>query len=250
MKNKMMIVSAAILSVVASAGCKQSPSPTLAQNQGHLSSSPVSGAKLGGVLSSTVIRYETPTGYADRFDTRALFYNDSGHVVRPTSVAINGHALPPINSWNGDLKSVSFGSSQVWSVSGSGAVPSFSDTLGAPSVPMISYPRFYTDSVSVSSGYTVHYASPGTDSVGIYVMYDSISSLTRCGVQHGFHSFFTGAANTGSFVLTSSDLSGFPSSGVILVTVSAIATDWQYLSSKNYSIWASASSECYTYLKP
>ncbi len=195
-------------------------------NEGWWNSSNISSISNGLNLVSTTLRFnKADNTNSDRDSQWFYFFDGNGAPASPASLALNGVSLSSVlDRQAGNTAMTWNGANHVWTVGGTGSIPSYSDTLASLNRFDVTAPVSFSDTISASSGVVVTWASPGSiDSVLLEVDYDySTSVMFDSTVGASNWRRLKVVANTGSHTLSAGDLSGVPNSGFVSITVSAI----------------------------
>lgn len=172
-------------------------------------------------------------------EQRIYCYDGGGNPISPVSASVNSNSLGVAPGAVAGTAALPWaGSNHIWTFNGGASLPSFTDTLVAPSKLSITSPSTNLDSIS-SSGVTVLYSGAGTDSVYLELRYDRLVSKRLDSTSPNVTWFKRFArANSGSAVLSSSDLSGMPSKGMIRLSVYAPKTKVSTKGSKTVALVA------------
>lgn len=169
-------------------------------------------------------RVMKPDGsYSEYQQQWTYFYTTTGSASAANAVKLNGQSLNvTVGSQAGSISVDYDGAQQVWDVTGNANVPTFRDSITSPSRFSITEPDTKTDTVMKSSGFTLEYNSPGTDSVYIVLEYSLIFSR-RIDTTASTASWrkVLPSSNTGAYTVSSSHLAGMPTKGWMTITVVA-----------------------------
>ena len=189
------------------------------------------------------------------YHTAAIFFDSLENRVFSEKVKLNGISIPS-QGINGNITESpeSFGATQHWEVipEDSTALPYIDDSILAPNLFRITYPRPITDTVSIDTGFTLKYEDPGTDSVRIEFFYDSVETthLFDSTIHHSRGaSIEMMAANTGLYNVSSGVLSSFPSSGLIQIWVKARRDKVITVSGGKCLLLSTSSARTYCFIK-
>ncbi len=218
---------------------------------------------LAGMLAAANLVTENPGGTHSpsgpswtTYYTAAVFWDTSQTNLKANDVELNGISIPlQSDNWYYTSSAQTFGTSMHWQVTAndSGTVPSIDTTISAPNIFHVTSPVPIVDTVSVGVGFTCTYGNPGTDSVNIYITYDSVA--TEALVDTSNHTpeptpVETVVPNTGSFTVSGAMLSGFPTSGLLRVFITAYKWEEVTVSGKKYLVAAVSRARTYCFLKP
>jgi len=191
-----------------------------------------------------------------QYDTWVTFYNASRAAINPDDVKLNGVTIPRDAYGNDNYthNTQAFGTAHHWQISTNsfGSIPAIDDSVQAPKIFQITYPRPVLDTVSKSAGFTCTYGDPGTDSVSLVVFYERARS------EHLLHTKIDGpmppsvnvyVPNTGSYFINGSLLASFPSSGVILILVTALRRKNLIVSGRQYGLSADVTAKSVCLIK-
>lgn len=206
-----------------------------------------------GYLSCVLMRKEimSSQGFADVYQTIAVFYDSTGQPVVPFSVTLNGVTVP-IAPGHKDAYTPSaqdFSAVQHWVVTPSASVPAISDSIAPPSPFRLTYPVNVKDTVSKSS-LTITYEDPGVDSVYVVLKYDGVlSHALDSTIADTSRVTYIKVPNTGSYTVPSTLISGFPSKGSCRVIVVADRTKVILENGHKYMLRSCAAASAYFEIK-
>jgi len=178
------------------------------------------------------------------------FYDSSGSSVPVSSASLNGTSIDL--SSNNDIKNFSFnGADHVWAVTGGIGFPSFTDTCETPNQFDITGINAWSDTLDLSTGRTISYTSTGTDSVYIFVEFQpgvSRRLTSYTGSDFNVKGYY--AVSSGSFSIPPTDLTAFPTTGVVSIRVVAVKIKDLIVSGKRIRLYAISSSKTNLFVKP
>jgi len=195
----------------------------------------------------------TGLGQKQSYQNLARFFDTNGSLITVGGVGLNGSTIPNDTGYGYlSFTTQTYNTYHIWGVSSGGSViPTFTDSVLAPSSFTITSPGYLPDSVSVSSGFTIAYGSPGTDSVVVAVVYDGqLSPILTSSTDTVTKPRYSFVSNTGSTSISSSMMSGFPSYGVVIITVGGSRFKNRIISGRQYQIRSTSSASTILYLKP
>lgn len=235
--------------ILAIAGCQQSSNIS--------DPPPVSGGKPGFIFTSTpadayLFAFNNRLmngsgGHSESQSQQTYFYTSGGSPIAANAVSINSQSLSVSVGIQAGIKTVGYdGANHIWSVTGNSNVPTYSDTVISPTRITITEPDAMVDTIIKSSGTTITYSSPGTDSVLITLSYDYPASVRRdTTISPSVWNKQYWVANTGSHTVPSSAFSTLsPSTGIVGISVLAFKKEEKMVSGKRclaYSVVATSS---------
>ncbi len=150
-------------------------------------------------------------------------FDSSGDPVAANSATVESQTLTTTVASMAGVHTLSWdGADHDWSITGNSDVPTFSIAVESPNSFRITEPDTRVDTVTKSSGFTIDYDTPGTDSVAIVLVYDEfLSYRSDSNASTSYWRWETKQANTGSYSVSSSTLTGLPSSGILNIWVIA-----------------------------
>ena len=231
---KRILLSFVVMSFFGIAGCKQNSQPSMIGSStqhkgGGIPFTSEWGAT--GNLAATFQIDNSVTNYADSVSASGaeavayLWDSASSVAVSGGTVSINGTTMPTMdhsadgngiyylmNSGNSETVPMAYDGSQlIFSVSGNSNFSALTDTIAYVNKQLsLSSPVLY-DTLQKSSGFTISwpYNSGSTDTIAIELIDDTSY-------------YVTGTYDNGSFTVTSSMLTGFPTGSLINVAVTRI----------------------------
>lgn len=240
-----------LLSLLVFSSCQEPPQELVTRFQSIVFGY-IGGPKYAAYLESAQKTRVFASGIQSVWQNRARFYDTNGVVSSIPAAYINGIHLDSGAIGALNYAHVPYNAYHVWQVDGRGIVASFTDSVLAPAAFIITEPDHTTqhDSASVS-GFTLQYTSPGTDSVAITLMYDPRYSKLRDAsiTDTATRTVAVYTANTGSYAFSSSQLSGFPSKGIVQITVLAWRTKSAVHGPRQYLLRATSVASNVAYLK-
>ena len=180
---------------------------------------------------------------------RANLYDINGNARNLTgSLDLNGNSLGYDHEYSG--MNLGWKNPQIWSTEDDGNIGKFSDTITPPNLFTISFPRQITthDSISISNGFEIDYSTTGSDSVWIYLATDPLlghAINTKISSSDSTYTFLSAKTkSTGSYRVSKSTLSGFPTQGAMDVHV--IAQKWKITQHLGRSYYISSIVDAHT----
>lgn len=175
-------------------------------------------------LVASQTRLMQPSGsYGEYQQQWTYFYTSTGGATTANAVTLNGQAMSvTLGSQAGSVDVSYDGAYHVWDVTGNSNVPTFKDSIASPTRFYITEPDTKVDTITKSIGFAIEYTSPGTDSVYIVIDYSpAVSNRHDSTAPTVSWRTVIPAQNTGTYTVTSSQLSGMPANGWMTVTVVA-----------------------------
>lgn len=154
-------------------------------------------------------------------------FDRSGSPIAPASASVNSQSLiTTVGVQSGNTTLAWNGAPHVWSIVGTGSVPTYSDTIVSLMRFNISQPSTKIDTIRKSSGLTVSWTSPGAiDSVGIVLEYNTaLSRIADTSAPTAPWRVAVATDNDGSYTFTSNQLNSMPIKGFVEVYVVAART--------------------------
>lgn len=212
------------------------------------------GSAFDGCLSAGNLTKAYLGGTTERYENQAQFYDANNKFVTVSSVSLNGSALSTFTG-KGYLtrSSATYDAYHVWNVSGANGHATFTDSVLAPAKFDINSPSYLgTDTIDKSSGFTLTWDDPETDSVSIFLTWDAALSRTIDNnlTDTNYHSASFRVVNNGSYSIPSAALTPFPNSGVVHIVVGAANMKLATHSSKTYLLTALTAAQSYAFIKP
>ena len=193
------------------------------------------------------------TSFTD-YSTRAAFFDSKRGPVLPKDAKLNGISIPASGSTRFTNGAQLFGITHRWQIIAnlSGTVPAIDDSVQAPNVFHVTFPRPNLDTISKSVGFTCTYGNPGTDSVTVVIYYDSVETvaLFDSSIHHSrLAPISVSVPNTGSYSVSSVLLASLPNSGVIQVWVIADRSKTITISGRKYLIASVSRARTFSFIK-
>jgi|GEM_PF-1831579 len=236
--------------VIAFSGCSNEQTTTPFGNGGiDLSKGlgAIQTASNGSNLVAVAFRRNASDGQPYDTDQQWLYcFNSGGSPAAPAAVTVNSNSLiTTVGTQAGNTLLTWNGANHIWSVTGAGSIPSYSDTIASLNRFSITEPDTKADTIFRTSGVTVTWDSPGSvDSVGIVLEYNtSLSRLFDTTAPDTTWRLGVATANSGSYTFSSSQLTSMPTKGFVEITVVGVKSKTKTVSGVSCRVYSVSASK-------